>query len=67
MEIVTSLLIVVASFAVFAAISYFLIKSTFTRIDNDEWEEKYLQMKKQMKGSRSRTRGFSALAKSKAA
>jgi hypothetical protein len=51
MEIVTSLLIVIASFIVFATISYFLVKSTFTRIENDEWEEKYLQMKKQVKAS----------------
>jgi hypothetical protein len=49
MELVLSLLIVIAGFAAFATISYFLVKSTFSRIENDEWEERYIQFKKETK------------------
>jgi hypothetical protein len=56
MEVVLSLLIVTASFAAFAAISYFLIKSTFSRIDGDDWEEQYVKLKKEAKPLASKRR-----------
>ena len=46
MEILLSILIVPASFILFAAILYFLVKVAFPKIENDDWEERYVQLKK---------------------
>ncbi len=46
MEIVYSILIIAASFVLFAFFSYFVVKATFPKIENDDWEERYVQMKK---------------------
>ncbi len=47
MAILFSILLVAASFIAFAFISWLLVKSTFPKIENDDWEERYLQMKKE--------------------
>ena len=47
MAILFSILLVTASFIAFAAISWLLVRSTFPKIENDDWEERYLQMKKE--------------------
>lgn len=62
-----SLLIVVVALVVFATISYFLVRSTFSRIDNDEWEERYVQMKKDTQLTQSRQVKYGQLQKSKIA
>ncbi len=46
MEILLSILIVPASFILFAAILYFLVKAAFPKIENDDWEERHVQIKK---------------------
>lgn len=45
MAILFSLLLVTASFIAFAAISYLLVRSAFPKIENDDWEERYIQMR----------------------
>jgi hypothetical protein len=67
MEVVMSLLIVVAGLVVFATISYFLVRSTFSRIENDEWEERYVQMKKDAKLTQSKQMKYGQFQKSKVA
>jgi hypothetical protein len=60
MEIVYSILLVAGSFALFAFFSYFLVKATFPKIENDDWEERYVQLKKdteRFNQLRSRTHG----------
>lgn len=46
MEILLSILVVPASFILFAEIFYFLVKAAFPKIENDDWEERYVEMKK---------------------
>jgi len=49
MEVMLNIFIVITSCAIFATISYFLVKSTFTRIENDELEPEVLPRKKEAK------------------
>jgi hypothetical protein len=67
MELLLSLMIVVAGFTAFAAISYFLVKSTFVRIDNDDWEERYVQFKKDAESLHRRRKKYGDFQKSKIA
>ena len=47
MAIVFSILLVSAGFIAFAIISYFLVRSVFPKIENDDWEERYVEMKRE--------------------
>ena len=49
MEIAYSILIVVGSFVFFVATSFLLFKLIFPKIENDDWEEHYVQMKHEAK------------------
>jgi hypothetical protein len=60
MAIVFSILLVATSFIGFAFISYFLVRSAFPKIENDDWEERYIEMKKEaQKLTEARKRSYS--------
>jgi hypothetical protein len=46
MALVYSILIVAAAFIFFAAVSYILVRTTFPKIENDDWEERYVEIKR---------------------